>query len=162
VRFGDGSLVYICGHGTVLFVVEGGRHKAFNNVYWIPCLKTSIISIGQLDELGCATHVKDGFMTVRDRRAKILTRAPRMRNRLYKVRLQIERSICLAAHAGEDAWIWHASFRHQNFDGLERLAKKGMVRGLPHVDHVEQLCEACLVGKQRRAPFPLKAKYRAS
>jgi transposase InsO family protein len=85
-----------------------------------------------------------------------------MHNRLYKVNLQIKKPICLAGHVGEDAWIWHARFGHQNFDGLEKLAKKNMVRGLPHVDHVEQLREACLIGKQRRAPFPLKAKYRAS
>jgi hypothetical protein len=28
------------------------------------------------------------------------------------------------------------------------------VRGLPALSRVEQLCEACLAGKHRRAPFP--------
>ena len=37
-----------------------------------------------------------------------------------------------------------------------------MVRGLPAIDHVEQVCESCLTGKQRRQPFPTASKFRAS
>jgi hypothetical protein len=35
-----------------------------------------------------------------------------------------------------------------------------MVIGLPHLDHVDQICDGCLIGKQRRAPFPAIAKFR--
>ena len=112
VRFGDGSLVDICGRGTVMFAMDGGRHRALTNVYWIPRIKTNIISIGQLDEIGCPTHVENGVMIIRDRQKKLIAKAPRMRNRLYMVHLQIEKPICLAAHMGEDAWIWHARFGH--------------------------------------------------
>jgi hypothetical protein len=55
VHFGDGSLVDIQGRGTVMFSVNGGQHKALTNVYWIPRLKMNIVSIGQLDEIGCPT-----------------------------------------------------------------------------------------------------------
>jgi hypothetical protein len=37
-----------------------------------------------------------------------------------------------------------------------------MVRGLPHVDHVEQLYDTCVVTKQRHCPFPHQANYRAT
>jgi transposase InsO family protein len=36
-----------------------------------------------------------------------------------------------------------------------------MVKGLPHIDHVDQVCDSCLTGKQRRATFPIVAKFRA-
>jgi hypothetical protein len=36
-----------------------------------------------------------------------------------------------------------------------------MVRGLPEIENVEQLCFGCLIGKQRRAPFPRQVEYRA-
>ncbi|BBN09932.1 hypothetical protein MPTK1_4g23840 [Marchantia polymorpha subsp. ruderalis] len=39
------------------------------------------------------------------------------------------------------------------------MARTGLVRGLPPIEHVEQVCDACLAGKQRRAPFPQVAKY---
>jgi hypothetical protein len=36
-----------------------------------------------------------------------------------------------------------------------------MVRGLPQIDHVNQVCDSCLTGKQKWAMFPSMAKYRA-
>ena len=36
-----------------------------------------------------------------------------------------------------------------------------MVHGLLAIHHADELCEACLAGKQRCAPFPNQAKYRA-
>jgi hypothetical protein len=37
-----------------------------------------------------------------------------------------------------------------------------MVRGLPPLDQVDQVCDACLAGKQRRAPFPEQSRRRAT
>jgi transposase InsO family protein len=42
------------------------------------------------------------------------------------------------------------------------MARDGMVHGLPRIGHVDQLCDACLAGKQRRVAFPQAAKYRAT
>ena len=53
--------------------------------------------------------------------------------------------------------MWHARFRHLNFDALGRLEK--MVRGLPHIKHGGWLCDSCLSRKQRRLPFPKADKY---
>ncbi|WVZ84378.1 hypothetical protein U9M48_031416 [Paspalum notatum var. saurae] len=40
------------------------------------------------------------------------------------------------------------------------MARKGMVRGLPAIEHVSELCDS-LAGKQRRSPFPKATSYRA-
>uniref|UniRef100_A0ACD5WTY3 Uncharacterized protein n=1 Tax=Avena sativa TaxID=4498 RepID=A0ACD5WTY3_AVESA len=125
VKFGDGSLVDIHGRGTVLFAAAGGQHRALTEVYWIPRLRSNVVSVGQLDEIGCPTHVEDGRMTVRDRQRKIIVRAPRARNRLYPVQLQIVKPVCLLARTGDTAWLWHARYGHQHFQGLERLASQG-------------------------------------
>jgi hypothetical protein len=37
-----------------------------------------------------------------------------------------------------------------------------LVRGLPILSQVDQVCEACLVGKHRRTPFPHQAMRRAT
>lgn len=42
------------------------------------------------------------------------------------------------------------------------MGREKMVRGLPVVDQVQQLCEACLAGKQRRTPFPQKTLWRST
>jgi transposase InsO family protein len=36
-----------------------------------------------------------------------------------------------------------------------------MVRGIPQNDHVEQLCDTCVVNKHKRRPFPRQTSYRA-
>jgi hypothetical protein len=35
------------------------------------------------------------------------------------------------------------------------------VHGLPAIDHVEQVCEDCVLAKQKRTSFPQTAKYHA-
>jgi hypothetical protein len=80
VHFGDGSVVDICGRGTVLFAIDGERHHELSSIYWIPKLKSSIVSIGQLDELGFPTHVEHGFMTVRDQDKEVIPKVPRTKN----------------------------------------------------------------------------------
>jgi hypothetical protein len=46
VKFADGSVVSIEGIGTILYECKNGEHRAFNDVYYIPRLTTSIISVG--------------------------------------------------------------------------------------------------------------------
>ena len=97
VKFGDGSLVDIRGRGTMLFAVAGGHHRGLTIVYWIPRLKSSIISIGQLDEVGCATLVEHGTMTVRDRQKNLLAKVTRSAKRLYILHIKTVKPACLAA-----------------------------------------------------------------
>jgi hypothetical protein len=161
VKFGDGSTVEIHGRGTVMFTIRSGNQRALSNVYYIPRLKTSIVSLGQLDESGCDTRIHVGTMTLFDRQGRELAQVWRNARRLYFIQLEISSPACLAAQHCSDAWRWHACFGHQHFEALRRMARSNMVRGLPAVEHADQLCDACLIEKQRRAPFPQQAKYRA-
>jgi hypothetical protein len=96
VRFGDGSVVDIHGRSTILFAVDDERHRQLDGVYWIPRLKSNIVSIGQLDEIGYPTHVEDGYMTVHDRSKNLIAKVPRTRNRLYVTNLNIVQPVCLS------------------------------------------------------------------
>lgn len=162
VKFGDGSLVDICKRGSVLFSIRSGDHRVLTEVYYIPRLKTSIISLGQLDENNCDTRIHHGKMMLFDRNSKMLAQVPRNASRLYVVRLEIARPVSLAAQHEDAAWRWHARLGHQNFQALQMMGRDQLVVGLPLLDHVEQLCDACLAGKQRRASFPQKVQYRAT
>ncbi|WVZ95085.1 LOW QUALITY PROTEIN: hypothetical protein U9M48_040890 [Paspalum notatum var. saurae] len=149
------------GRGTILFSCSNGGHRALTGGYYIPRLRSNIVSLGQLDERGCKVLIDDGVLRIRDREQKLLVKVSRSKNRLYVMKLTIARPVCLAARHEEAAWRWHARFGHLSFDALGRMARKGMVRGLPEIEHVSELCDSCLAGKQRRAPFPKTANYRA-
>ncbi|CAN1315404.1 hypothetical protein LINPERPRIM_LOCUS29700 [Linum perenne] len=66
VNFGDGSSVEICGQGSILIECQTGEHKVMTHVYYIPRLKSNILSVGQLDENGCMVVIEDGVMSVMD------------------------------------------------------------------------------------------------
>jgi hypothetical protein len=161
VRFGDGSVVKIEGSGVVLFSCKNGEHRRLNAVYYIPRLDTNLISVGQLDEEGYDIHVKDGLMRIRDEQSRLLARVRRSPSRLYTLRLDIARPLCLTARKVDMAWLWHQRYGHISFQALKKLQSGDMVRGLPPVDHVDQLCDSCLAGKQRRSLFPAQARRRA-
>jgi hypothetical protein len=162
VRFGDGRTVGIEGRGTVLFELKDGGHKVLTNVYYIPWLKSNIISLGHLAERGCEIVLKDKFLWGYDRERKLIMKVERAKNRLYILSLDRVDPICLMSSMEDSAWKWHARYGHLNFQALRQLGQKQMVRGLPCVDNVEQLCDGCLIGKQRGAPFSREGQYRAS
>ena len=61
----------------------------------------------------------------------------------------------------DDNWLWHLRFGHLNFEGLNILNRKGMVRVLPLIDKPDSLCEGCILGKQHREIFPSRKSIRA-
>ena len=71
-------------------------------------LRSSIISIGQLDEHGSEVLIKDGILRIRDREQWLLAKVKRSRNWLYLLDLKVEQPICLAARHTEESWLWHA------------------------------------------------------
>jgi hypothetical protein len=125
---------------------------------FIPKLRSNIISIGQLDERGCQVLIDDGVLR---RDHHLVTKINCSTNRLYKIDLRLTQPVCLAAHGDDEAWLWHALFKHLSFDALRNLERHEMVRGLPRIEHARELCDSCLAGKQRRRSFTKTATYRA-
>jgi hypothetical protein len=81
--FQDGSLVDIMGIGSVLLQTKKHGHKVLSKVYYIPKLKSSVVSLGQLEEGSCKIVIENGFCNVFDTQCSLLARAPRVKNRLY-------------------------------------------------------------------------------
>jgi hypothetical protein len=75
--------------------------------------------------------------------------------------MEIAQPANLVAKGIEGVWLWHSQCGHLNFCALKTLAQQEMVKGLPEIEHVDQLCRGCLVGKQRRASFPHQIDLRA-
>jgi transposase InsO family protein len=153
--------VEIKGVGSVIFAAGSGEHRLLTRVYYIPALRNSIISLGQLDESGSCVEIKDGVMRIWDHHHRLLVKVTKGTNQLYVLNVQVAQPLCLTARQDDEAWQWHEHFRHLHFEALKRLSAKGMVRGLPSLDHVEQFCDVCVLTKQRRLPFPQQSSFRA-
>jgi hypothetical protein len=161
VRFGDASRVEIQSVGSIVFHAKNGEHRVLQGVYFIPALRNSIMSLGQLDEGGSKVEINHGVLRIWDPRGRLLVKVNRGPSRLYVLHLDAAQPVCLAARKDDTDWLWHERFGHLNFEALHQLGQHSMAHGLPLIKHAEQVCDTCLVTKQRRRPFPQKAQYRA-
>ncbi|KAG7565310.1 Integrase catalytic core [Arabidopsis suecica] len=162
VRFGDDSRIDIKGKGSILFVSKDGEKKILADVYYIPDLKSNIISLGQATEAGCDIRMKDEQLTIYDKQGRLLVKANRSKNRLYKVLMEIEPSKCLQLEEVSDSAKWHARLGHVGLDTMKSMINKELVIGLPSIQIEKETCSSCLLGKQVRQTFPKATSYRAS
>ncbi|GKE69980.1 zinc finger, CCHC-type containing protein [Tanacetum coccineum] len=89
VRFGDGSYIEIKGKGSIL--IEYSRYTKPPNldVYYIPDLKSNLLSLGQFTEIGCKVVIEDDELQLYDMDNKIFMKVTRQRNQLYKANLRM-------------------------------------------------------------------------
>ena len=163
VRFGDDSCIDIKGKGSIIFVSKIGEKKILANVYYIPDLKSNIVSLGQATEAGCAVVMKDDYLTLHDREGILLIRAKRSKNRLYKVILEVGVSVikCLRAVITNERCEWHARLGHISYETIKAMVKNELVIGMTRAPTGKETCESCLLGKQTRQTFPQATSYRA-
>ncbi|WVZ78040.1 hypothetical protein U9M48_025815, partial [Paspalum notatum var. saurae] len=149
IKFGDASGVEIKGVGSVFFTTASGEHRLLTGVYYIPTLRNSIISLGQLDENGSRVVIKSGVLRIWDHHCRLLAKVTRGTNRLYVLNMQVAQPLCIAARRDDEAWQWHERFGHLHYEALKRLSAN------------EILCDVCVLTKQRRLPFPHQSSFRA-
>ncbi|KAG7582944.1 Zinc finger CCHC-type superfamily [Arabidopsis suecica] len=112
VRFGDDSRIDIKGKGTIAFIDLNGTPRTMTYVYFIPDLKSNIVSLGQATEAGCDIRLKEGYLTMHDKEGKLLVKAERSKNRLYKVQMRLRDSACLYLTTMSESSKWHARLGH--------------------------------------------------
>nr|GEU83222.1 retrovirus-related Pol polyprotein from transposon TNT 1-94 [Tanacetum cinerariifolium] len=68
--------------------------------------------------------------------------------------------ICLLSKASKNkSWLWNRRLNHLNFDTINDLARKDLVRGLPRLKFkTDHLCSACQLGKSKKHIHKPKAK----
>lgn len=162
VRFGDDSRIDIKGKGSVLFITKDGKRKLLADVYYIPGLRSNIISLGQATESGCDVRMRDDYLTLLNREENLLVKSMRSKNRLYKVAMEVEGTKCLQLEKLGDSTLWHARLGHVGVDAMKEMIHKELITGIPKIDVIKETCSSCLLGKQTRASFPQATMYRAT
>ncbi|PKU79836.1 Retrovirus-related Pol polyprotein from transposon TNT 1-94 [Dendrobium catenatum] len=162
VSFGDASKIQVKGQGTISYMQEHGTKGLIENLYFVPDLKSSILSMGKLMEKGYSVFMKDQVLQFKDKKGWLVTQINMAKNRMYKINLVYVREKCLQVDVEDKASLWHFRFGHLYYGGLQKLLKNKMVYRLPEVDYTNKICEDCIFGKHARSSFQKKAEYRAS
>ncbi|KAI5394970.1 hypothetical protein KIW84_061540 [Lathyrus oleraceus] len=95
VSFGDASKVKVEGKGTIRYLQKDGLIGSIQDVYYVPNLKTNILSLGQLTEKGYSILMKERILYLKDKLGHLTARVEMERNRMYKLNLINVREKCL-------------------------------------------------------------------
>nr|GEZ61900.1 retrovirus-related Pol polyprotein from transposon TNT 1-94 [Tanacetum cinerariifolium] len=161
VTFGDESKAPVKGKGKILIRPKDGSHQYISDVYNVPNLKSNILSVGQLLEKNYNIHFKDGSATIRNQEGKLIAKVPLTKNQMFILNIQHDEAKCLKSCMEDHSWLWHMRYGHLNFGDLKLLSSKGMMKGLDHIDHPNQVCKGCLFGKHARSSFLKESTSRA-
>ncbi|WVZ87756.1 hypothetical protein U9M48_034345 [Paspalum notatum var. saurae] len=155
VKFGDASGVEIKGVGSVLFTTASGEHRLLTGVYYIPALRNSIISLGQLDENGSRVVIESGVLRIWDHHRRLLAKVTRGTNRLYVLNVRVAQPFALL--------LVGTTRRGAGMSALGTFTLRPRSGSVP-----TRWCEACRAlttwsssATSRRLPFPHQSSFRA-
>ncbi|KAL0457721.1 UNVERIFIED_CONTAM: Retrovirus-related Pol polyprotein from transposon TNT 1-94 [Sesamum latifolium] len=86
--------------------------------------------------------MEDKYLWFQDQDDRLVAKVAMTSNRMFKLNVKTAEEKCLQACINNSSWIWHMRFGHLNFEGLKMLGEKNMARGVPKINHPNQLCES--------------------
>lgn len=160
VKLGNDSRLEVVGKGNVRMKVNE-QVVVITEVFFVPDLKSNLLSIGQLQEKNLTILIKAGCCIYHENKG-LLMRTMISTNRMFVLLASIpptsiNPSSALTVTSDNITSLWHQRFGHLNMKGLRTLAYRKMVYGLPILKNPSQLCTICMAGKQQRHPFPKKS-----
>ncbi|GIL88635.1 hypothetical protein Vretifemale_16557 [Volvox reticuliferus] len=168
------------GYGKVEFVTytEWGTFSVtVTEVWYMPGLGHRILSAGRLDKKGCRILANNGrifvqmenvsyggYGTLHEWLDVMEGRLSEGNSGVYYMNIHTkahqERVKALAV-LEQSVDLWHRRFGHLGYEGLGRLAKEGMVKGLnvtadqvKEAAEAKRTCEPCVKAKLTRVPHP--------
>ncbi|TXG58849.1 hypothetical protein EZV62_016678 [Acer yangbiense] len=154
VFMGNDHALEIAGIGTIKIKMHDGTIRSIQEVRHVKGLKKNLLSLGQLDDLGCKTQIENGILKI-VRGALVVMKAEKITSNLYMLKGETlqEADSCVASnnHGEESTIIWHRKLGHISERGLKILSDQNLLPGLKSVNL--PFCEHCVTSKQHRLKF---------
>ncbi|GJZ26033.1 gag-pol polyprotein [Tanacetum coccineum] len=157
-----GRFVYSCnnhklkiiGIKSILVKMHDGIVRTIRDVRHVDGLKKNLLSIGQLDDLGCKVEIQNKIMKI-IKGALVLMRGEKVAANLYQLKGEIieEAEASVASHSPSHrvAVTWHQKLGHMSEQGMKILVERKLLLGLTKVSL--PFCEHCVISKQHRLKF---------
>ena len=105
VRLDDGSSIKYDSKCEVHVDCTNGEHMIFENIVYLPMLKTNILILRKRDSQGCDVHLRYGFLTLHDGQGRLLAKTPKTRGNTYLLKLNIVEHFLLIKQNDQEAWL---------------------------------------------------------
>nr|GFB02933.1 retrovirus-related Pol polyprotein from transposon TNT 1-94 [Tanacetum cinerariifolium] len=157
VRFRNDHFGTIMGYGD--YVVG---ESVISRVYYVEGLGHNLFSVGQLCDFDLEVAFRKHSCYVRDTDGVDLIKGSRGSN-LYTISVEDmmkSSPICLLSKASKNkSWLWNRHLNNLNFDTINDLARKDLVRRLPRLKfEKDHLCSASQLGKSKKHTHKPKAE----
>ena len=103
ISFGDARKVDVQGRGDILIQAKNGIHQFITQVYYVPALKSNILSLGQLLEKEYEIVLKNGALMMRDNKGDLIAKVQMSKNRLFSLKIQTDCAKCLKACSSDSS-----------------------------------------------------------
>ncbi|XP_028116124.1 uncharacterized protein LOC114313892 [Camellia sinensis] len=97
VKFGDDSTISVMGKGTIQIQTSKSAKQTISNVFYVPGLKTNLLSVGQLQEKGYEIIIKEGTCRIHDPKMGLITQVNMTANRMFPLYIQNDILPCFSA-----------------------------------------------------------------
>ncbi|XP_061345134.1 uncharacterized protein LOC133290990 [Gastrolobium bilobum] len=105
VTFGDLSKGPVKDKGKIMNFTKNGDRKYIYDVFYIPSLKSNLLSLGQLLEKGYNIHLKNNSLIIRTQKGEFIVKVNMTRNRLFKLSIQTYAIKCMKTITKDSSWL---------------------------------------------------------
>nr|GEX71784.1 retrovirus-related Pol polyprotein from transposon TNT 1-94 [Tanacetum cinerariifolium] len=149
VRFENDHFGAIMGYGDYVI-----GNSVISRVYYVEGLGHNLFFVEQFCDSDLEVAFRKHSCYVRDTDDIELIKGSRGSN-LYTISVEDmmkSSPICLLSKASKNkSWLWHRRLNHLNFDTINDLARKDLVRGLHRLKfEKDHLCSACQLEKSKK------------
>ncbi|KAL8088255.1 hypothetical protein AgCh_038146 [Apium graveolens] len=158
VSYGDGNIGKTLGYGNINL-----GNVIIEKVSLVSGLKHNLLSVSQICDRGFHVDFFEEHCEVVSKSAgKVVLKGYKHGN-IYEAKLSTSTdgsAICLLSRSSiEESWNWYKKLSHLNFNNINELVKKDLVRGLPKsAFDPDGLCDSCQKAKQRKSSFKSKTE----
>ncbi|GJX19059.1 retrovirus-related pol polyprotein from transposon TNT 1-94 [Tanacetum coccineum] len=157
-----GGSVYSCndhelkiiGIGSIMVKMHDGTVRTIRDVRHVEGLKKNLLSLGQLDDLGCKVEIQNKIMKI-IKGALVLMKGEKVAANLYQLKGEImeeaEASVDLHSPSHRVVVSWHQKLGHMSEQGMKILVERKLIPDLIKVSL--PFCKYCVISKQHRLKF---------
>lgn len=107
--------------------LQNGKELCISNVNYVPNIKSNLLCIGQLLEIGYDIKMSDLTISLLDKNSRLITHMKKTKNKMLSLKHSIMESRCMKVTTLDPSTLWYLRYEPVNFEELE------MMIGLPSI-----------------------------
>lgn len=154
VKVADNAEIPIIAKGESLVTIPESS-VTISNISYAPDLAVNLLSVSEICSEGNTVEFSSQGCKIFNPKGQLLVTG-RVENGLYKLNAKTTAVANAVAKGGSSIELWHRRLAHLNIKSLKELRQ--MSTGIEFENEDLAVCQPCLEGKEKRAPFSINEK----